>query len=140
MGSGEDGPDHRDGCNQNVSNDGGGGGGGGGDGGGNHSNKAPPGGHEKLALQAPIHIAVVCPEPALLPSAPAFDDAIAVSTCDAGARGGGVVAARRVTEFQGEGSAERDRSREREWLKRGRATYTVGVRAVGPPRVVLEGR
>lgn len=66
--------------------------------------------------RAPIHIAVVCPEPEPPPS-PSFDNTLG---------------------FDDVGRHDSGRGTREE--KRERVNFTVGIRVVGPPRVVLEGR
>lgn len=99
------------------------------------------GGHRNpntSGVPAPIHIAVVCPEsePPTAPPAPAFDSS------DVGRLPGVGYA-----EIDGEerGSSYRepiDSGRGQRAMRniRKRVKFTVRVRLVGPPRIVLEGR
>ncbi|CAM9568260.1 unnamed protein product, partial [Ectocarpus sp. 13 AM-2016] len=96
---------------------------------------------------APIHIAVVCPEPPLPPSplAPAFDgsgigilaaaDQADETLDDRGIFGGDLQEPARV-----EGGATTGSVGGQVAPTRKRVWFTVRVRVVGPPRVVLEGR
>lgn len=86
---------------------------------------------------APIHIAVVSPEPAP-PQATAFEDAVEISLDDG--RGetnvdDGLGDRGRVSTPIG-----RPEGPEAGSVMRQRVKFSVGVRLVGPPRVVLEGR
>lgn len=91
-----------------------------------------------LPPPAPIHVAVVCPEPAP-PPAPAVDNAAGISAYEGRsniARWGG-------TEIEGGSACRRDGRAGGAVIgavRKGRVKYSVGVRMVGPPRVVLEGR
>jgi len=86
----------------------------------------------------PVHIAVACPEPAPPPSAPvapAFDGGdvgfLSAEELAEGGRGGGGRGSAGGSSRPGRGQGA---------VKRGRVKFRVGVRVVGPPRVVLEGR
>lgn len=99
-------------------------------------------GHKQSSEPAPIHIAVVCPEPAPPPPAP-----IAAPAFDGGGiallSGEGHVDATGGTEAGGGGSAGASVGAEfgrQGPVRRKRVKFSVGVKVVGPPRVVLEGR
>ena len=82
---------------------------------------------------APIHIAVVCPELAS-PPAPVLGDVVGLSSENkAKACADDEMDAKRVEAGFGISEGEADR-------REIGVMYTVGVRTVGPPRVVLEGR
>lgn len=111
-------------------------------------------------LPAPIHIAVVCPEappPFAVPVAPAFDgsrsDLLAEDEHeerDAHRRGRGVVDLDAEADLAlggvlgktaaDAGAGERGRGMTAAARRSGRIRFFVGVRVLGPPRVVLEGR
>ncbi|CAN0125152.1 unnamed protein product, partial [Hapterophycus canaliculatus] len=109
---------------------------------------------------APIHIAVVCPEappPLAVPVAPAFDGSdllVEAEQSEGGAHQNGTGAevdaeadltledvprGRGKTPADAEG-AKRGRGTTAERRRRRRVKFFVGVRVLGPPRVVLEGR
>ncbi|CAM9455296.1 unnamed protein product [Ectocarpus fasciculatus] len=97
---------------------------------------------------APIHIAVVCPEPPPPPSplAPAFDGSgigvlAAADHTDETLDGPGIFEGDPQEPGRVEGGATRGSvGGQGATTRRKRVRFTVRVRVVGPPRVVLEGR
>lgn len=89
-------------------------------------------------VSAPIHIAVVCPEsePPSAPPAPSFDSSDVdivpgMEYAENYGDGRGSSYPEPIDSGKGQGGTRRIRQR---------VKFTVGVRLVGPPRVVLEGR
>lgn len=91
-----------------------------------------------VPLLDPIHIAVVCPEQTP-PRAPAFDHAVGLSSY----RGSREACVGRGTEGKGIGSPEKNEISEGTGVESSqilRGKFSIVVRVVGPPRIILEGR